>query len=142
MRQSKTGDSTPPNLRYGMDARTSLVIPGTVGAPPGEAIVRGARAAANAGLDHRMLRALEIASRRAASSALTPRVPLSEEVSLWHELGCDAGADNAAAGALVDRLTRAGSASTAALPLSYREGARPSPRISFQSDDLQERAGD
>lgn len=57
-----------------------VVISGTVGAPSGEAIVRDARAGANAGLDLRMLRALEIASRRAASSALTPRVPLSSEV--------------------------------------------------------------
>ena len=67
-----------------MDAR--LVVPGTVGAPSGEAIVRDARAGANAGLAFGMLEPWNrLETRRVVGSHAAGAAELGG--ALWHELG-------------------------------------------------------
>jgi hypothetical protein len=56
-------------------------------------------------------------------------------VVLWHVLGCDAGADDAAAEALANRLTRAGQQAPRRCRSRDRAGASFSPRISSQLDE-------
>ncbi len=58
-------------------------------------------------------------------------------VVLWHVLGCDAGADDAAAEALANRLTRAGQQAPRRCRSRDRAGASFSPRTSSQLDDFQ-----
>ncbi len=57
-------------------------------------------------------------------------------VAPWHELGCDAGANDSAAEALADRLTRAGQQAPRRCRSRDRAGARSSPRISSQLDEV------
>lgn len=58
-------------------------------------------------------------------------------VVLWHVLGCDARADDAAAEALANRLTRAGQQAPRRCRSRDRAGASFSPRISSQLDEDQ-----
>ena len=60
-------------------------------------------------------------------------------VALWQERGCDAAAGSEVANVLADRVTVAASKRSGALALIDRAGARSSPRISSQLDDLRER---
>ena len=57
-------------------------------------------------------------------------------VVLWHELGSDAGVDDAAAEALADRLTRAGQQAPGAAALVTEQAPVPAQRVTTDVDGL------
>jgi hypothetical protein len=61
-------------------------------------------------------------------------------LALWHELGCDAGADDVAKEALADRLTRADQQASRHCRSRDRAGAKSSPRTSSQLDESRQRS--